>query len=211
MYMVSMSWPTDAMPSPMQAGVPHPQPADLRPAAVTLTLVPSLLVWGDSMPDDSPTTAASPQSDQQRSQIDFQFLNFSHPSEAKASRARRTVRSHVTRQQHQREHAAAAARRARSFPQPSDQHTDESALEPGHANTFPPPRPTSYDVAGGSSSTLTSSPEVSPSPSPMPSPPYMPEGRVDPADIYPEQWQPYITPILVCIQKPRLHDTKTSN
>lgn len=31
----------------------------------------------------------------------FQFLTFSHPSEAKALNARRTVRSHVTRHQHQ--------------------------------------------------------------------------------------------------------------
>ncbi|KAF2863567.1 hypothetical protein K470DRAFT_210331 [Piedraia hortae CBS 480.64] len=46
--------------------------------------------------------------------MDYQFLNFTHPSDAKAQVARRTVRSHVTRQQHQKEQALQAARRASS-------------------------------------------------------------------------------------------------
>ena len=55
--------------------------------------------------------------DPQSSQLGFEFLNFTHPSDAKASLARRTVRSHVTRQQHQKEHAAAAARKANNVSQ----------------------------------------------------------------------------------------------
>jgi len=78
----------------------------------------------DRGPDlTSPTnTSPSPSEDvteRPTGQINFEFLNFSHPSDAKASGARRTVRSHVTRQQHQREQhaAAAAARSSRLQPQ----------------------------------------------------------------------------------------------
>lgn len=40
--------------------------------------------------------------------IDFRFLNFSHPKEAKNAQTRRDVRSHVTGVQHAKQRKAAA-------------------------------------------------------------------------------------------------------
>lgn len=132
-------------------------------------------------------------------QIDFQFLNFSHPSDAKASRARRAVRSHVTRQQHQREHALQAARRAQSYQGPSSQAEPATPWE--HARTFPSVRPPTLEIPGGSTDVAqsTSSPEASSaSPSPSNSPTYELHRRVDLAELYPQDWHPFIPRILVC-------------
>ena len=148
--------------------------------------------------EDSGSKASSPT--EQKSQIDFQFLNFSHPSEAKASRARRTVRSHVTRQQHQREHAAAAARRAKSMPQ-SDAEQEEPPNPIQHAATFPSNRPTlelptrpGASTAGSDASSHASSQSPSPTGSPMV---YNPERRIDPYDMYPSEWHPYLPAVMV--------------
>nr|POE63191.1 hypothetical protein CFP56_04094 [Quercus suber] len=129
-----------------------------------------------------------------RSQIDFQFLNFSHPSDAKASRARRTVRSHVTKQQHQREHAAQAARRIGV----SGTSSDHLAAPPGilHARTFPPDPARALPVPQPLVLPSRGSPESS-SGSPTPSPTYAPTRRIDPADVYPESWHPYIPRTIV--------------
>jgi hypothetical protein len=135
---------------------------------------------------------------EQKSQIDFQFLNFSHPSEAKASRARKTVRSHVTRQQHQREHAAAAARRAKSFPQPEDERElDEHPPLRTHAATFPANRPT-LELPSGPSQSISSPEASSQSPSPIGSPSYPFERGIDPKELYPLEWHPYIPRVIVC-------------
>lgn len=116
-----------------------------------------------------------------RQQIDFQFLNFSHPSEAKTTRTRKAVRSHVTKQQHQRENAAAAARRAAR----SQEELTLRQREPV--------------VASASSSvgdvSRAETPEASPSPSI--SPINAPQRRLDPSEIYPEEWHPYIGRIMV--------------
>lgn len=147
--------------------------------------------------DSLPESKASSPSEQAKNQIDFQFLNFSHPSDAKGSRARRTVRSHVTKQQHQKEHAAAAARRARSYPQPdaSSELEDTPGPRP-HAATFPSSRPR-LDLSERIPSTLSRGDVSSPSPSPTGSSPRSSDQQIDPRDVYPADWHPYLPKILV--------------
>lgn len=152
---------------------------------------------GTSRSETSSSSKASSPPETSTNQIDFQFLNFSHPSDAKASRARRAVRSHVTRQQHQREHALQAARRAQSHQEPSSEVEPLNPRE--HARTFQPARPTTLEIPGGSTDEAqsTSSPEASSaSPSPSTSPTYDSHRRVDPAELYPQDWHPYIPQIL---------------
>ena len=148
--------------------------------------------------DEYPGSKASSPVDPPKSQIDFQFLNFSHPSDAKGSRARRTVRSHVTRQQHQKEHAAAAARRAKTFPQ-LDAEPDELPQSSSHVTTHQLERAMTLELPRRSQ-TIASSAETStssPSPSPTRSPLYRPEGHIDPSDVYPEEWHPFLPRIMV--------------
>jgi hypothetical protein len=134
---------------------------------------------------------------EQKNQLDFEFLNFSHPSEAKQAGARKTVRSHVTKQQHQKEHAAAAARRAKSFPQPEGEGNEDSppSMRP-HAATFPPSRPT-LDSPSQSSRAAGSSGQSSPSQSPLNSPTYGLEQQIDPFELYPEEWHQSLQIVLV--------------
>jgi len=150
---------------------------------------------------------SSPQ-EQSKNQIDFQFLNFSHPSDAKASRARRAVRSHVTRQQHQREHALQAARRAKSY---QSQGSEPEDLPPRreHAQTLPSNQPVSSEQPGMAAVERTSSPEASSgSPSPTTTPTVVLETCVDPSELYPEEWHPYIPRVMVgCHRTPVPHDT----
>lgn len=129
----------------------------------------------------SPGSKASSPAETPRSQIDFQFLNFSHPSDAKDSRARRAVRSHVTKQQHQREHALQAAR------------ANQSVTTAGPATLRSGPMAT-MSPAGSPDS-------ASQSPSPTASPTYAPERRLDFTELYPEAWHPYIPPIMVSDSK----------
>ena len=132
-----------------------------------------------------------------KSQIDFQFLNFTHPSEAKASRARRAVRSHVTKQQHQREHAAAAARRAKSFPRAAEVESEDLPAPRAHAASYPPNRPT-LELPTRPFPVASSSEASSQSPSPEGgSPMYLSENRINPSDVYPEEWRPYLHGIMV--------------
>ena len=142
---------------------------------------------------ESGSKASSPT--ESKNQIDFQFLNFSHPSEAKGPRARRTVRSHVTKQQHQREHAAAAARRAKSFPR-ADAESEDVPAPRAHAASYPPNRPT-LELPSRPGPATSSSDASSQSPSPTNSPRYLSETRIDPSDVYPEEWHPYLPRIMV--------------
>jgi hypothetical protein len=138
--------------------------------------------------DPSPGSQATSPAEQRKSQLDYQFLNFSHPSEAKASRARRTVRSHVTRQQHQREQAAAVARRSQSQQALETQKDLATAPQRSHAATDPP-KPSASVVTPESSNQSSSSPGGSPSPaSPTPSPLESPERRVNISEVYPHRW-----------------------
>ncbi|KAI6869698.1 hypothetical protein KC338_g3359 [Hortaea werneckii] len=134
-------------------------------------------------------------SEQQKSQIDFQFLNFSHPSDAKASRARRTVRSHVTRQQHAREQQ----HRAQSYHGQASELAQVPESSRRHAVTMPSERPTTLELPESSRMNFpfALSPEdSSPSPSPLVSPSHSPGDRVDAADVYPEAWLPHIPRVL---------------
>jgi hypothetical protein len=162
----------------------------------SLMLVSSTIPWIMATDRVPGSKASSPT--EQKNQTDYQFLNFTHPSEAKASGARKTVRSHVTRQQHQREHAQAAARRAKSFPQPEDVETkDEPPPSRPHAATFPANRP-ALEVPS-SSTQSTSSPEgSSQSPSPSNSPMHGEQRAVSIADYYPQDWLPDLRNIVVC-------------
>lgn len=153
------------------------------------------------MPDSihSPAGSKPPSpTEQLKSQIDFQFLNFSHPSDAKTGKTRKAVRSHVTKQQHQRENAAAAAaaRRAKSYQAtPSDR--EDAPPQRAHAATFPSARPSSIEPPAPILSTTESSEASSRSPSPAASPTDAPRRRIDPSDIYPEEWRPYLHRIMV--------------
>lgn len=147
----------------------------------------------DEIPGSKTSSPTEPQS---KTQIDFQFLNFSHPSDAKASGTRKAVRSHVTRQQHQREHAAAAARRAKTFPA-ADTEPDDAAVQV--VASSPLERPVGLEIpvraVGTASSTEGSSP--SPTPSGSASPMYRSESQIDLSDIYPDEWHPYLPRIMV--------------
>jgi hypothetical protein len=142
----------------------------------------------------SPGSKASSPTDPPKSQIDFHFLNFSHPQDAKASNARKAVRSHVTKQQHQREQKLQQERRAKSFQGTASESSELSAApRRAHAETFPMERPTTLELPT-SVSAGPSSPEVSSAAS---SPTQAPETQVDLSSLYPEQWLPYVQPILV--------------
>ncbi|KAK5132275.1 hypothetical protein LTR08_009263 [Meristemomyces frigidus] len=133
------------------------------------------------------------------SQIDFQFLNFSHPSDAKASRARRTVRSHVTRRQHAQETKLQAARKAQSYHgTPAEPEQPPPALR-RHAVTLPSEKPPTLDLSSNSkvAASRTSSPEgSSSSPSPTASTGFNPQQCIDPSMIYDEEWRPDIPHIM---------------
>jgi len=163
--------------------------------------------------------------DRQPAQVNFEFLNFSHPSEAKASGARRTVRSHVTRQQHQKEQQAAAARRTISSPQVAESASSATrpSLLPTHAASSPGRRPSPgasphHHTSGSEAASSVASTSGSPLQSPIhPSP-----VQIHPFDVYPVQWHSSI-PIVVehckyypscirigtymaaCVRRTRLH------
>lgn len=127
--------------------------------------------------------------------MDWQFLNFTHPSEAKTSQHRKKVRSHVTKQQHQREQALTAARRTQSYLPETE--SEDPPPQRAHAATTPSNRPTLSELSRDSAQSTVRSPEPS-SPSPSPSPTAQsPQHRIDLNEIYPEEWHPYVDRILV--------------
>jgi len=131
--------------------------------------------------------------------VDWQFLNFTHPSEAKTSQHRKKVRSHVTKQQHQREQALTLARRTQSYPPETE--SEDPPPQRAHAATIPSNRPTLSELSKDAAQSTVLSPDPS-SPSTSPSPTaYSPQHHVDLNEIYPEEWHPYVDRILVR-QKP---------
>ena len=178
-------------------------PAHSRSETGMSSVAVSMLTTAQVMPqfsDSSPGSKSSSPTDSSKSQIDFQFLNFSHPSDAKGSRARRTVRSHVTKQQHQKEHAAAAARRAKSYPQPDSPPEAEDLPAPRrHAATFPSARPT-LELPERPAQSASGEEVSSPSPSPTGSSPRTGDQQIDPREVYPADWHPYLPKIMVCRQ-----------
>ena len=120
--------------------------------------------------------------------IDFRFLNFTNPKDAKDASTRRSVRSHVTSKQHEKQRKRAAAEQAQRDQQASS--PDGVASPTLHV---PDSRRTSYVESSGPSE--TSSPEDSSSGTPATSPP--PLTRINPLEVYPEEWHPYLRPIMV--------------
>lgn len=121
--------------------------------------------------------------------IDFRFLNFTNPKDAKDASTRRSVRSHVTSKQHEKQRKRAAAEQARRDQQASSPDGLASPAIP-----VPDSRRTSYVESSGPSE--TSSPEDSSPAHSASSPP--PPTRLSPLEVYPEEWHPYLRPIMVC-------------
>ena len=152
-------------------------------------------------------------------QGDFEFLNFSHPSQAKTEGARRTVRSHVTRRQHSKEQqAAAAARRFKSETKSEPQSPEATASHPPpllrtpHQPLSPPSRGDS--IIGGHSplQTTHSDPEslvTSAAGSPLHSPAQTLAAQVDPVQIYPPQWHASI-PVVIDHCEPKQISYRTT-
>ena len=129
--------------------------------------------------------------------VNFEFLNFSHPSDAKASGARRTVRSHVTRQQHQKEQqAAAAARRSKSVPKTAEASSDWRPPPLVTHLSFPSTdasyEQTSFQRLESEAAWSATSASASPIHSPMVTPP----ARVHPFDLYPPEWHESIPDVI---------------
>lgn len=119
--------------------------------------------------------------------IDFRFLNFTHPQDARNAQTRRHVRSHVTTEQHkkQRQRAAEQARRAQ-------QGSSEQIPSPTLSVPFDG---TPSSGSPGYSETETSSPEASSPVSPAGSP--TAATRINPTEVYPEEWHASLRPIMV--------------
>lgn len=123
--------------------------------------------------------------------IDFRFLNFSHPQEAKNAQTRRNVRSHVTTKQHEK-HRQRVAEQARQTQQDSRQPSPTSSVHISRTSSGNSP-------AQSLSEPETSSPEASSSPS-------SPTGatgptRINPLQIYPEAWHGSLRPVMVSLRK----------
>lgn len=126
--------------------------------------------------------------------IDFRFLNFSHPKDAKNATTRRNVRSHVTGVQHARQRQAAAEQAKRS--QSSSSRVAPSPILAGPSSSYSG----SYAGSPALSENDTSSPDEGSPASPAPtsgSPPTSPLPRLNPLEVYPEEWHPYLRPIIV--------------
>lgn len=120
--------------------------------------------------------------------MSFQFVNLTDPSDTKDQKVRRAIRSHVTKQQHQKAEQLAAARRSNSDPQLLGTSSAHILQGRAHAASYPLSRPTSSDqhspVSPTSSSDLSS----------FPSTPQYP--MIDVSQVYPAQWLPYLNQIL---------------
>ncbi|KAJ8604676.1 hypothetical protein MRB53_041708 [Persea americana] len=181
----------------------RPIPAS-KPAAVCVSrrlsyLAPRNVMTNNLSSSAGRRTSISPIDSSKPPQIDFHFLNFTHPSEAKTGKTRKAVRSHVTKQQHQRESAAAAAVKKARSGQLSPEIDDLDRLniqQRSQITSDSPSRQSSLKLQLPSSS-QSESPEASPlSISPTASPLQTPHARVDPLEIYPEEWHPYIPRIM---------------
>ena len=164
--------------------------------------------WTDPLLDNEAIGSSEPVT----TQIDFQFLNFTHPSDAKASRARRTVRSHVTRRQHAQETKLQAARKAQSYHGNPIEPEQPPPMLRQHAATLPSQTPPALDLSSNTRKTTvrTSSPEGSSasSPSPTTSTGFSPEQRIDLSEVYDKAWHPYISHIMVSVflSQPQRYD-----
>lgn len=134
-----------------------------------------------TMDDDSNASSGS-RSGSTADSIDFRFLNFTNPADARNAQTRRSVRSHVTTKQHEKQRRAAAAQARRT----TDQYAEGSS-----SSSLRPPMSRSTSI--GSPDSETSSPDDSPtSPSPATS-----LVRLNPLEVYPQDWHPYLRPVMV--------------
>ncbi|CAD0093243.1 unnamed protein product, partial [Aureobasidium mustum] len=120
--------------------------------------------------------------------MSFQFVNLTDPSDTKDQKVRRAIRSHVTKQQHQRAEQLAAARRSNSDPQLLGTSSAQIPQGRAHSASYPVSRPTSSDQHSPISP--TSSSDVSS----FSSTPQYP--MIDVSQVYPAQWLPYLNQIL---------------
>ncbi|KAH0363063.1 hypothetical protein KCU65_g7689, partial [Aureobasidium melanogenum] len=120
--------------------------------------------------------------------MSFQFVNLTDPSDTKDQKVRRAIRSHVTKQQHQKAEQLAAARRSNSDPQLLGTSSAQISQGRAHAASYPMSRPTSSDKQSPGSP--TSSSDVSS----FSSTPQYP--MIDVSQVYPAQWLPYLNQIL---------------
>ncbi|KAH0173296.1 hypothetical protein KCU67_g1347, partial [Aureobasidium melanogenum] len=120
--------------------------------------------------------------------MSFQFVNLTDPSDTKDQKVRRAIRSHVTKQQHQKAEQLAAARRSNSDPQLLGTSSAQISQGRAHAASYPMSRPTSSDqqspvspTSGSDVASFSSTPQY-----PM----------IDVSQVYPAQWLPYLNQIL---------------
>ncbi|KAK4499934.1 hypothetical protein PRZ48_008120 [Zasmidium cellare] len=134
------------------------------------------------MDDGSNNVSSGSRSGSQAESIDFRFLNFTNPADARNATIRRSVRSHVTSKQHEKQRKAAAAQARRT--------TEQYAEGAGPSGLRPTMSRSTSSI--GSPDTETSSPEESPT-SPNPGSPLV---RLNPLEVYHEEWHPYLRPVM---------------
>lgn len=165
------------------AGSGSTTPASPRSESLSTFFFTSTSSHGDM--SDDPNASSGSKSSTTGDSIDFRFLNFSHPQDAKNAQTRRNVRSHVTTEQHKKQRQRAAEHARRTQQGPSEQLASPIL-------TSPQDRASS---AGSPvlSETETSSPEAS---SPGNSSP-TPVTRINPTELYPREWHEYLRPVMV--------------
>ena len=178
------------------AGSGYASPA---PSRSEYALPLSLTSYNGTMTDDSNASSGNKSSTSPGDSIDFRFLNFSHPQDARNAQTRRNVRSHVTTEQHkkQRQRAAEQARRAQ-----------QGSSDPLPSPTLSVPFDrTPSSGSPGHSETETSSPEASSPASPAGSPTAV--TRINPTEVYPEDWHASLRPVMVSLTRSSLMQCTT--
>jgi len=120
--------------------------------------------------------------------MSFQFVNLTDPSDTKDQKVRRAIRSHVTKQQHQKAEQLAAARRSNSDPQLLGTSSAQTSQGRAHAASYPLSRPSTSDQKSPVSPTSSSDASSFSSTSQYP--------MIDVSQVYPAQWLPYLNQIL---------------
>ncbi|KAI5255833.1 hypothetical protein E4T46_08574 [Aureobasidium subglaciale] len=120
--------------------------------------------------------------------MSFQFVNLTDPSDTKDQKVRRAIRSHVTKQQHQKAEQLAAARRSNSDPQLLGTLSAQVQQGRAHAASYPLSRSATSDQQSPVSPTNSSDAPSFSDTSQRP--------MIDVSQIYPAQWLPYLNQIL---------------
>ncbi|KAI5236521.1 hypothetical protein E4T42_09447 [Aureobasidium subglaciale] len=120
--------------------------------------------------------------------MSFQFVNLTDPSDTKDQKVRRAIRSHVTKQQHQKAEQLAAARRSNSDPPLLGTLSAQVQQGRAHAASYPLSRSATSDQQSPVSPTNSSDAPSFSDTSQRP--------MIDVSQIYPAQWLPYLNQIL---------------